>query len=111
MAYCTIEDLAFELRIPVNEQNRPKLERCIEAAALEIDDHACRFSDTPILAGDPLAQSINVGRAGEWWKTNDAAVSGAVGMDQSGILTAPRSSFTSRWGSTLTPLKQRFGVA
>jgi len=58
-----------------------------------------------------LANRINVLRGVEWWKANDAAVGAAVGMDQSGVFTAPRSSFMTRHGGNMIPLKQQFGVA
>lgn len=111
MAYCTVEELAQALRVAVTDQNRPWLQQCVDAAAIEIDDHVARFADDPIPVGNALANRVNVLRGVEWWKQNDAAVSGAVGMDQSGIFTAPRSSFTSRHGGNLTPLKQRFGIS
>jgi len=67
---------------------------------------------TPLLVHQlALANRINILRGVEWWKSNDAAVGAAVGMDQSGVFTAPRSSFMTRHGGNMVPLKQQWGVA
>ena len=56
-----------------------------------------------------LANRVNIVRAVEWYKANDAAF-GVVGFDASGVLQAPRDSFN-RHAFELTPLKQQWGLA
>jgi hypothetical protein len=61
-------------------------------------------------AGDlALANRVNILRAVEWWKANDAAF-GVIGFDETGALQAPRDGFN-RHAYTLTPLKRQWGVA
>jgi hypothetical protein len=64
-----------------------------------------------VIVGDglALANRVNVLRAVEWWKSNDAAF-GVIGFDQTGAVRAPRDSFA-RHASALIPLKERWGVA
>jgi hypothetical protein len=109
MAYATVEQLAVELRIKLVEGDRPRLQACLDAAGQEIDHYVNRFVDDPIPEGDPLAERVCLMRGLEWAKANDAAF-GAIGFADSGVLTAPRDQFA-RWGRTLIPLKQQFGVA
>ena len=59
--------------------------------------------------GDALANRVNMLRAVEWWKANDAAF-GVIGFDQTGALQAPRDGFR-RHAAALLPLKQEYGVA
>ena len=56
-----------------------------------------------------LANRVNILRAVEWWKANDAAW-GVAGFDEAGAVRVPRDSFA-RHGRELIPLKQKFGVA
>jgi len=51
---------------------------------------------------------VNLMRAVEWWKANDAAFGWLGSGDDA--LRIPRSPFT-RHAVTLTPLRQRWGVA
>jgi len=64
---------------------------------------------TPNVAGNPLANRVNILRGVEWWKANDAAF-GVIGFDQTGPLQAPRDGFN-RHRYTLTPLKEGWGIA
>jgi hypothetical protein len=108
-AYATVEELAAALRVRANPDNTPALQACLDAAAVEIDHEVDRAEDNPIPAGDPLANRVNILRAVEWWKANDAAF-GVIGFDQTGPLQAPRDGFN-RHAFTLTPLKQQWGIA
>lgn len=55
-----------------------------------------------------LAKEVNMLRAVEWWKSNDAAWN--VLADTSGAgLRLPKNTFA-RHAATLLPLKQRFGI-
>lgn len=56
-----------------------------------------------------LVHRVNLVRAVEWWKANDAAF-GVIGFDQTGALQAPRDGFN-RHAYTLTPAKRRWGIA
>ena len=107
MAYCTPEEVAAALHINLTASNGPQIDKCIAAAATEID-HAVDRVD-PIPAGDELANRVNVLRAVEWWKANDAAF-GVIGFDQAGVMQVPRNGFR-RHQAALTPLKQRWGIA
>lgn len=109
MAYATVEELAGALRIRANPENTPTLQACLDAAAAEIDHDTDRFADDPIPEGDPLANRVNIVRAVEWFKANDAAF-GVIGFDQTGALTAPRDGFN-RHAYALTPLKEQWGIA
>ena len=106
MAYCTPDEVAAALRVAVTPANQAQLEACIGAAAAEIDHAVDR--DEPVPDGDPLANRVNVLRAVEWWKANDAAF-GVIGFDQTGALQAPRDGFR-RHAAALIPLRQGFGV-
>jgi hypothetical protein len=109
VAYCTIDQLAQVLRIPVNAGNTALLTACVDAAAIEIDHAVDRLAGNPIPPGDALAERVNVLRGVEWFKSNDAAF-GVIGFDQTGALQAPRDSFR-RHAAELMPLKEQFGVA
>jgi len=109
MAYATVDELAAALRIRVNPENTDALQACLDAAADEIDHDVDRVADDPIPDGDAIANRVNILRAVEWWKSNDAAF-GVIGFDQTGALTAPRDGFN-RHAFTLTPLKQQWGIA
>jgi hypothetical protein len=109
MAYATVDELAAALRVRVTPENTPGLQVCLDAAAGEIDHDVARDSDDPIPEGDPLANRVNVARAVEWFKSQDAAF-GVIGFDQTGALRLPKSTFA-RHAVTLTPLKQQWGVA
>jgi hypothetical protein len=114
MAYATTDDLAAQLRQRVTPANEAWYQACLDAAALEIDhwldvpvvDPPLTWTDTGDLA---LLQTVNVGRALEWAKSNDAAF-GAIGFADSGVLRAPNDSFD-RHAMTLVPLKTQFGIA
>lgn len=109
MAYATVDELAVALRIAVTPANTPLLQRCLDAAAIEIDHCIDRLPDDPVLDDDPLANRVNVLRGVEWFKSNDAAF-GVIGFDDTGALQAPRDGFR-RHAATLIPLRQQWGVA
>jgi len=109
VAYCTIEELAAAIGRGSSfaTDNSEALQACVDAAAAEIDHDLDRIDPMP--ADDPLANRVNIARATEWWKANDALF-GVIGFDQTGALQAPRDGFT-RHAWVLTPLKQRWGIA
>jgi hypothetical protein len=109
MAYATVDELAAALRVRVTTENTPGLQVCLDAAAGEIDHDTARDPENPIPADDPLANRVNVARAVEWFKAQDAAF-GVIGFDQTGSLTAPADGFR-RYSNSLTPLKQHWAVA
>lgn len=102
--------LAKALRIAVSAENGDALQACCDAAAMEIVD-AIDPPDLAALPGptDPLCGRVNLLRAVEWWKANDAAF-GIIGFADTGALHTPRDGFA-RHASTLMPHKQGFGVA
>ena len=105
MAYATIAELAAALRITVTAANQDGLQACLDAAAIEID-HSVDALD----GADPddLLNRVNVLRAVEWFKANDAVA--GLGFEQIGTLQAPRGTFA-RHAATLIPLKEQWGVA
>ena len=109
MAYATPDELAAEMRIRVTPANTQALADCLDAAAREIDDAVDRADPITAAQDLALAKRVNLLRGEQWFKANDAAF-GAVGMDTTGVLQAPSSSFA-RLAATLQPLKQGFGVA
>jgi hypothetical protein len=226
MAYCTIQELAYDLGMAVTAANTPKLQACVDAAACEIDDAVDRpqmvvaevdwLFDVATVAADPgagqlrmdrtnpnattalyisktdadggswdttlgegdvvrlheaantarweqftltdasldhvswvempvgrtdgsaspleladgmrltatalqvtplltrqlaLAHRVNVARGVEWWKASDTVGASVIGSEQTGQLAAPRSGFSVRYGTILTPLKQQWGIA
>jgi len=114
VSYATVEELAAALRIRLTAENTPTLQACLDAAADEID-HDIDWAPVPaqLIADDeppdPLLNRVNVLRGVEWYKSNDAAF-GVIGFDQTGTLQAPRDGFN-RHAFTLSPLKQRWGIA
>jgi hypothetical protein len=108
VAYATVDELAAALRTTVTADNSAILQRCLDAAALEIDDAICRPADDPIDPADPLAHSVNLMRGVEWFKANDAAF-GYLGAGED-ALRLPRSTFA-RHAAALTPLRRAWGVA
>jgi hypothetical protein len=106
-AYCTVDEVARALRTTVTPENTEGLQKCIDAAAREIQHDIDGADD--VSPDDPLANRVNILRAVEWAKANDAAF-GVIGFDQTGALQAPRDGFN-RHAYTLTPLKQRWGIA
>jgi hypothetical protein len=109
VAYASVEQLAAALRVAVTPKNSDLLDQSLAAAAIEIDHYCDRLPDDPIAADDPLAGMVNIARAIEWFKANDAAF-GAVGFADIGVLSAPADPFA-RHAATLTPLKVQFGIA
>jgi hypothetical protein len=108
VAYATVDELAQALRSRVTDDNRDLLQACLDAAAIEIDHAVDR--DDPIEGDDlTLANRINVARAVEWFKSNDA-VFGALSFEAVGVLRAPTDQF-GRWALTLTPLQQHWAIA
>lgn len=105
MPYATPAELAEALRISVTTANSAALEACLEAAALEINDALDEPAD---VAPDALLNRVNLVRAVEWWKSNDAAVGMAAASTAS--LAAPKESFAPH-SADLTPRKARFGIA
>jgi hypothetical protein len=106
-AYATPDELAQALRVPVTVKNSELLQWCVDAASAQIDHDADRL-DIPIPADDPIAHMVCIGHGVELFKLNDAAF-GAVGFDNTGVLTAPRDTFA-RWSAMLVALKVQFGV-
>lgn len=109
MAYCSVDELAQALRVPVTAQNTPALERALDAAAAEIDHSVDRDEGDSIPVDNPLAAEVNKARAVEWYKAQDAAF-GVVGFADTGALQAPQGGFT-RHAKALLPLKRHWGVA
>ena len=111
MAYCTVDELRFALNKtkPFTADETAAGQKCIDAAADEMDHYVDRLASDPIPAESALANRVNVLRAVEWWKANDAAF-GVIGNAETGALQAPRDSFA-RHGRELVPLKQQWGVA
>jgi hypothetical protein len=107
VSYATVDELAAALRIKATAENTPVLQRCLDAAAEEIDHCIDRIDPAP--PDDALLNRVNVLRGVEWWKSNDAAF-GVIGFDESGALQAPRDGFR-RHAATLIPLRQQWGVA
>jgi hypothetical protein len=107
MAYATVDELAAALRVRVTAENTAGLQRCLDAAADEIDHAVDRVDTMP--TDDPLANRVNIVRGVEWWKANDAAF-GVLGVSDTGTLQAPRNTMR-RHQSALLPLKQQWGVA
>jgi hypothetical protein len=108
VSYATVEQLAAALRGRVTAANTDDLQRCLDAAVIEIDSTIDRTVDDPIDPLDPLAVSVNIARGCEWYKANDV-VFGAGGFDQTGLLTPPEG-FAFRYGAALQPLKRTAGV-
>jgi hypothetical protein len=110
MAYATVEQLAAALRVAVTTKNSEWLQLSLDAAASEMDHYMDRPPDDLLPVPAPaLATTVNVARAIEWYKSNDAAF-GAVGFADIGVLRAPGDPFA-RHAAALTPLKVQFGVA
>lgn len=110
MAYATVDELAAKLRVAVTSSNAAPLQACLDAAAVEIDasidltDPAAGIAPGSL----PLVTQVNVLRAIEWWKSNDAAWN--VLADTSGAgMRLPKNTFA-RHASTLRQLKERFGI-
>lgn len=110
MAYATTEELAQALRIRETPSNTPMLQACLDAAAVEID-HEVDWLEAPPSEPEKTAllNRVNLVRAVEWYKSNDAAF-GVIGFDQTGALQAPRDGFM-RHAYELTPLKEQWGIA
>jgi hypothetical protein len=110
MSYATVDELAAALHLTRRTPDVDvQLQKCLDAAAVEIDDAVDRFTGDPVDPDDPLANRVNLLRGVEWWKANDAAF-GVIGFDQTGAIRAPRDSFA-RHEAALLPLKQQWGVA
>ena len=62
MAYATIDELADALRTTVTADNTARLQACIDAAAVEIDDALCRTPDDPVDPTNPLLNRVNLMR-------------------------------------------------
>lgn len=103
MPYATTAELADALRITATAANQAALTACLEAAAIEINDALCEPAD---VAPNALLNRVNLVRAVEWWKANDAAVGSPAGS----ALAAPVESFAGH-SADLTPLKTTFGIA
>jgi len=106
MAYATVNELAAALRISVTAANTDALQRCLDAAAAEIDhriDAPAPVDPDPPWAptgdGLALAKSDNLNRACEWWKANDFTTPGAPLRSPGGYV------------GTVLPLKQQWGLA
>ena len=109
MAYATPEELAAALRITITAANGEALQRCLDAAAIEIDDTIDALPETPTDPGNALANRVNIVRGVEWYKAQDAAF-GILGSTDLGPVRAPKDQFA-RHALELVPLKQRHGIA
>lgn len=111
MAYANVDELAAALRVSAAAVSLSALAACLDAAAAEIDAAIDRVDPAVPLTSDQLAlvNRVNLVRAVEWWKANDAAF-GVIGFADTGALQAPRNGFN-RHRSALRPLKQQHGVA
>ena len=109
MAYTNVNELAAALRVTLTAENQAGLTACVDAAAIEIDDVLDRVEGDPVDPTDPLLNRVNLLRAVEWAKSNDAAF-GIVGMADTGTLRTPSNPFA-RHRLTLMPHKQQFGVS
>jgi hypothetical protein len=109
MAYATIEELATALRVRPTETNTDALQTCLDAAAEEIDHEVDWLDVDAEHEPDALLNRVNIVRAVEWWKAQDAAF-GVIGFDQAGALQAPRDGFN-RHAYALTPRKEQWGIA
>ena len=105
-----MQELAANLRISVTPGNTAALQSCLDAAAVEIDasvdlrDPAAGIGQ-PLL---PLVNRVNILRAVEWWKSNDAAWN--VLADSSGGLRLPRDTFAGHAATLRKPVKEQFGI-
>jgi len=109
MAYATIAELSAALRITTTTPElEARLQSCLDAAALEIDDAICRTPENPVDPASPLLNRVNLMRGVEWYKANDAAF-GILGADEN-AMRLPKSTFA-RHAVTLTPLREQWGVA
>lgn len=106
--YATVAQLAAAIRIRVTDDNRAALQRCLDAAAEEIDADLDRLDPLPVPTPAAIT-ATNIARAVEWWKAADAAY-GIIGFEDTGAIRAPRDGFA-RHAATLTPWKQQWGVA
>jgi len=108
-AYATIDELAAALRITtITPEVQARLQACLDAAGIEIDDALCRLADDPVDPTNALLNRVNLMRGVEWYKANEAAF-GILGADEN-AMRLPKSTFA-RHAVTLTPLRQRWGVA
>jgi hypothetical protein len=111
VAYATVDDLAFALRVTVTVKNQDKLQSCLDASAFQIDHHRDPLDGLPLPDTDPgypLAHEINVAHAVEIFKASDAAF-GGVGFQDTGILKVATDSFA-RYAIALTPLTEQWGI-
>lgn len=110
MAYATVEQLASALRIAVTTKNEADLQRCVDAAAEEIDHDLDRFASVQPLDPVPeLLVTVNIGRGAELFKLADALF-GGVGFADIGVLRVQSDGFE-RWSAMLIPFHQQFGIA
>lgn len=107
--YASRDQLAAAVRVQVTGKNADLLDACVAAASAEIEHECGRSVDDPIPVDDPLAHMTCIARGVEWYKANDAAF-GALGFDNTGVLTAPVDGFA-RHAPSLVPLKVTFGIA
>jgi len=108
MAYATVDDLAQALRQRITPENQTLMQRCLDAAAEEIN-HDLDRDESPLPDPAPAAViQVNVARAVEWWKSTDAAY-GIIGVAEIGALRIPRDGFA-RYAADLTPFKIGWGL-
>jgi hypothetical protein len=108
--YATAEQLAEALRIAVTVKNQAALDRCVAAASARIDQYCDRPATNPMPVPTPaLVEQECISFAVELWKAPDAAF-GAVGFDNTGVLTVNRDTF-GRHAKILIEYKVGFGVA
>lgn len=106
--YATAEQLAQELRTTASGVTRERMVRCLAVSSDEAD-HAVGIRHVTELEGSPVAASVVLARAVEWWKANDSAF-GVIGFADTGALRAPRDGF-GRHADALLPIGRAYGVA
>jgi hypothetical protein len=108
--YATGDELAAAVRVQVTAKNSDQLDRCVAAASEEIDHELDRLDTDPLPDPPPaLVHEVCIARGVEWWKANDAAF-GALGFDNTGVLSVPRDGFA-RHAADLIPYHQQFGIS
>jgi len=108
-AYAGVEDLKLALhKQRATPEEEVVMQRCLDAAAAEIDAFLDRVDPLPDPAPAEVTET-NISRAVEWFKASDAAY-GMVGFQDIGVLKAPVDGFN-RHAADIGHLKQQWGVA
>lgn len=106
--YATVDELAGLLKVNANTR-RAALQRCLDAAAYEIDEEIGR--DTDLSARQlQLAAEVNIERAVEHWQQEQSPF-GVIGLGgESGPAFVGRDTWD-RHAHKLAPLKETWGFA